>query len=124
MAVRAQRYFERHDIPTRIKACSMVAADEPLKLAGVAAMTLPLHWLHALNDAKRPGAELPGLSLFADEMMAAEEEQRLSFIDDESKYRTAFAKVEGGKAERKTKQVSIYPIHLLTAGLAIPPSPF
>ena len=94
-------------MPTLVKACSMVSMEETLKLAGVAAMTLPLHWLQALNESERPEAELPSLSLFTDDKHATASDERISFIDDESKYRDAFAKVEGGKAERKTRQVSV-----------------
>ena len=83
----------------------MVTADEPLKLAGVAAMTLPLHWLHALNSTERPEAELRSLSLFTGEKLAAQNEKRVSYIYDEQGYRSAFAAVENGKAERKMKQV-------------------
>ena len=120
VAVRAQRYYQAHGISTEIKACSMVMAEEPLKLAGVAAMTLPLHWLRALKNAERPEAELPGLSLLADEKMAASDEDRYSFIDDEAKYRAAFAQAEDGKAERKMKQVSLSLGFVAAPGAPVP----
>ena len=107
VAIDAQRYYERHGFPTMIKACSLTSMEETLKLAGVAHMTLPLHWLQALKTSERSQAELLSLSLFSNEKVATRVEERISYIDDESGYRAAFAKVEGGKSERKTKQVSL-----------------
>ena len=113
VAARAQRYFERFGYSTRVKACSLISMEETLRLAGIANVTLPLHWLQALNESKKSEAELLSLSVFAEGNVTTSAEERLSFINDEKTYRRAFAAVEEGKAERKMKQVSISAVQVI-----------
>jgi hypothetical protein len=80
--------------------------DEVLQLAGVATLTLPPSLLHPLSNTKMPEEKVAGSSLFNHESSIQEQEMgRQTFIDDEAKFREAYAKNEGGKGQLKTSQV-------------------
>ena len=106
LCVKAQQYYEQHSYATRVKACSLISVDEIMQLAGVSALTLTPTLLQALSDAHEPEAKVLDRSLFNKTPNVEERPvQRASFVNDESKFRTAFARSEGGKGQVKTKQV-------------------
>jgi hypothetical protein len=77
-----------------------------MKLAGVAALTLPPSLLHPLSETKKPEAELSALSLFNHASKVGEQEiERKSFVGEEARFREAYAKSDGGKGQVKTTQV-------------------
>ncbi|KAL8699920.1 MAG: hypothetical protein Q9201_005730 [Fulgogasparrea decipioides] len=122
-----QRYYEQHCHTTRVKACAAVSVEQILQLAGVAAFTATADQLRELSSMKEPAADVMARSVFlgsatrehangnanghvngdtnghtnGDYNMKLE---KLSFVDDESKYRLAFAKSDGGKGQLKTSQ--------------------
>ncbi|MCJ1258511.1 hypothetical protein MMC24_006344 [Lignoscripta atroalba] len=105
LCVKAQQYYEQHSYATRVKACSLISVDEIMQLAGVSALTLTPTLLQALSDAHEPEAKVLDRSLFNKTPNVEERPvQRASFVNDESKFRTAFARSEGGKGQVKTKQ--------------------
>src|SRR5271154_3417239 len=95
LCVRAQQYYENHSYTTRVKACSLISVDEVMQLAGVAALTLPPTLLQALSATEEPEGQLAGLSLFKPKAVQEEDMERKSFINDEAKFREAFAKSDG-----------------------------
>ncbi|KAL8848889.1 MAG: hypothetical protein Q9221_006114 [Calogaya cf. arnoldii] len=66
MCVNAQRYYERHAYPIRVKACCVTNVDMILKLAGVHAFTAPGDQLRELASMKEPAAKLAQRSLFTE----------------------------------------------------------
>jgi transaldolase len=83
-----------------------VSVEEVMQLAGVAALTLPPTLLHPLSHTNEPEDKVKDCSLFKHASKVEEQEmERKSFIDDETKYREAFAKSDGGKGKVKTTQV-------------------
>ena len=108
LCVEAQQYYEQHSYPTRVKACSVISVEEIMQLAGVAAFTIAPGLLQSLSETNEPIANVAPLSLFKSGTQTAKHETpRLSFIDDEARYRKAFAARDGGKGQLKTKQVII-----------------
>jgi transaldolase len=80
--------------------------EEVMQLAGVAALTLPPTLLHPLSHTNEPEDKVVDCSLFKPASKVQEQEmERKSFIDEEAKYREAFAKSDGGKGKVKTTQV-------------------
>ncbi len=77
-----------------------------MQLAGVHALTIPPNLLQSLSDTEEPEAKLAAQSMFKRDKDAEEQQmERMSFIDDENKYREKFTKSDGGNGERKTRQV-------------------
>ncbi|KAL8738687.1 MAG: hypothetical protein Q9181_000571 [Wetmoreana brouardii] len=127
VCINAQRYYEQHGHTTRVKACAAVSAEQILKLAGVAAFTAPADQLRELSSMKEPAADVMARSVFLGSATHEKANgdanghingdtnghangnykkkmEKLSFVDDESKYRLAFAKSDGGKGQLKTTQ--------------------
>ncbi len=78
-----------------------------MQLAGVAALTIPPNLLHSLSGAEELETKLAECSIFNAKANVQEQKmERMSFMDDEDKFREAFSKRDGGKGELKTKQVS------------------
>lgn len=77
--------------------------DEILQLAGVAAMTIPSGQLDELASTDRPESEVESLSLFGVKGKAME---KMSYVNDEERFRAAFGTFAGGRGEMKTKDVS------------------
>lgn len=108
-----------------MKACSIISIEEILQLAGVAALTIPSDLLRDLSAAHQPEQKMAELSLFRDEsrqVKAGEKAaprassadlQLQNFVDDEAKFRIAFARREDGKGYMKTIQVRENPIKAL-----------
>lgn len=106
LCVRAQAWFERNHLPTRVKACANVGIDEILQLAGVAAFTVIPDDLRLLESSFQEGREVRHMSLF---MSQSEEEyaemEYPSYINEETKYRIDFSRAENGRAQLKLAQV-------------------
>ena len=106
LCVNAQRYYERHSYQTRVKAAGLLSVDEAMQLAGVASLTVAPALLHLLADTKESQEEVTPRSLFKEKATAEEAEMEYkSFINDETKFREAFARRENGNGQVKTKQV-------------------
>ncbi|KAI4171222.1 MAG: hypothetical protein LQ343_004428 [Gyalolechia ehrenbergii] len=145
--VNAQRYYEHHSYPTRVKACAAVTTEQILQLAGVHAFTAPADQLRELASMEESAVKVAQRSRFRDELAIGhtnenanetangatngatngavdgttngdahrdsnrttngntnEMMEKLSFIDDESKFRLAFSRADEGKAQLKTAQ--------------------
>jgi transaldolase len=107
LCVRAQQWYERSAIPTKVKACATIGLDELLQLAGVAALTIVPDDLRALQSTQRSEAEVARMSLFSKQAMRTENMSYPSYIDNEVKYRMDFDGAEEGRAQYKLGQVRI-----------------
>ncbi|KAL9120198.1 MAG: hypothetical protein Q9187_003252 [Circinaria calcarea] len=106
LCVEAQQYFEKYSYSTRVKACSVISVEEIMQLAGVAAFTIAPGYLQAMLERDEPEAKVAELSLFKDITKSTEQGiERTSFVNDEERYREAFASRDGGKGQVKTRQV-------------------
>ena len=77
-----------------------------MQLAGVAAFTIAPAYMQALLETDKPEAKVAELSLFKDIKKPTEQGiERTSFLNDEERYREAFASRDGGKGQVKTRQV-------------------
>ena len=104
--LRIQQYYERHSYKTRVKAAGLLNVDEAMRLAGVTSLTLAPALIDTLSKSEESEEKVMNLSLFKQETNSTEDEiERLSFLDDENKFRKTFAKSEGGKGQSKTAQV-------------------
>ena len=89
----AQMYYKKHSYPTRVKAAGLLSRDEAMRLAGIDSMTLAPDLLRTLSQTKEPEASVAHLSVFKEIIDDSEQGiERMTFIDDEIKYREAFAK--------------------------------
>ena len=81
-----------------------------MRLAGVSALTLTPNLLEALTAAHEPEAALAERSMFAGKATKVSEHsmERLSYIDYESKFRSAF---NNGKGQVQTIQVFIHDLN-------------
>lgn len=101
-----QRYYEQHSYQTKVKACAVISVDEIMALAGVAAFTIAPQFAHELSQMQEPEETAAARSRFniQAKQQDAAEMKRKDFTN-ESEYREAFAKSDGGNGEAKTKQV-------------------
>ena len=130
VCVNAQRYYEQHSYSTRVKACAAVSVEQILQLAGVAAFTATADQLQELSTIEEPADKVVARSIFhrsaTDEYTngnpdgqvnrdtdgktnghQANTMEKMTFVNEESKYRLAFAKSDGGKAQMKMTQVRL-----------------
>ena len=137
VCVNAQRYYEQHSYSTRVKACAAVSVEQILQLAGVAAFTAAADQLQELSTMKEPAAKVAARSVFhgsaTDEYTNGnaggqvngntngntnghhdKAMEKMTFVDEESKYRLAFAKSDGGKGQLKMTQVRALPCFVLS----------
>ncbi|KAL9125935.1 MAG: hypothetical protein Q9217_004930 [Psora testacea] len=106
LCLKAQQYYERHSYPTRMKVAGLLTVDHAMRLAGSSSMTIAPALLRELSGTNEAEAEVASRSLFKKGAKAQEQvTERVSFIDDEIKYREAFVKSDSGKGEGKTAQV-------------------
>ena len=104
--MKSQRYFEQHSYATRVKAAGLLSVDEAIKLAGIASLTIAPDLLRTLSKMEEQESQLADRSLFSERTKAGEQDiEYKTFIDDENKYREAFAQSEGGMGQVKTAQV-------------------
>ncbi|KAI9698121.1 MAG: hypothetical protein M1836_004123 [Candelina mexicana] len=104
LCVQAQRWYEQHCIPTKVKACATLGLDELLQLAGVAALTIVPDDLRALQSTRRSQAEIVGMSMFSNKTIRTEKMTYSSYLDEEAKYRMDFDAAEDGRAQYKLAQ--------------------
>ncbi|KAK3167555.1 hypothetical protein OEA41_010682 [Lepraria neglecta] len=96
--LRIQQYYERHSYKTRVKAAGLLNVDEAMRLAGVTSLTLAPALIDTLSKSEEPEEKVVDLSLFKQETNSTGDEiERLSFLDDENKFRKTFAKRQGTK---------------------------
>ena len=89
-----------------MKACSLINVDEVMKLAGVAALTLPPTLLQALKETEDSTTRVADLSMFDGKIeIKTQVVEHSTFMDDEANFRAAFSKRDDGKAKVKTEQV-------------------
>lgn len=101
--ITAQRYYEQHSYSTKVKACAVISTDEIMALAGVAAFTIAPDFVYELAKMHEPEESAAARSRF--NIQAKQQEIERKDFSNESEYREAFAKNDGGNGEAKTKQV-------------------
>lgn len=101
--ITAQRYYEQHSYPTKVKACAVISADEIMALAGVAAFTIAPNFVYELAKMHEPAETAAARSRF--NIQAKQQEIERKDFSNEFGYREAFAKRDGGNGEAKTNQV-------------------
>ncbi|KAL8713667.1 MAG: hypothetical protein Q9220_002193 [cf. Caloplaca sp. 1 TL-2023] len=100
----AQQYYKQHGIPTKVKSCAFTTTEEMLRTAGVDAMTLPgeqVEELLAMTDSQE---SLEARSVFinaAKNKAEASTTERLSYINDKTKFMRAY--VTNGRGKAKTE---------------------
>lgn len=106
LCVKIQQHYEQHSYTTRVKAAGLLSVDEAMQLAGTASLTIAPDLLRTLSTTEEQEAELVDRSLFVDRTkINGQETEYKTFIDDETKYRRAFAESQDGKGQVKTAQV-------------------
>ncbi|KAL9103487.1 MAG: hypothetical protein Q9163_001483 [Psora crenata] len=105
LCFKAQGYLKEHSYDTRVKVAGLLTVDQAMCLAGSSSMTVAPTLLRELFDTHDTKAALASRSLFQEKVKAQEQGvERISFINDETKYREAFAKSNDGKGAAKTAQ--------------------
>ena len=106
LCLEAQRYYEERKCVTKVKAAGLLDAGEAKQLAGVDSMTVAPALLRMLSETEEPEADVTNSSIFEIETKASQQAIKVhSFVNDEKKYREAFAKSYGGKGAWKTQEV-------------------
>ena len=101
-----QRYYQKHSCGTRVKAAGLLSVDEAMQLAGIDSMTVAPDLLRTLSKTEEPESEVADLSAFKSSYKLPQDlAEPLTFINDETKYRRAFAESEISKGPAKTAQV-------------------
>lgn len=91
---------------TRVKAAGLLNADEAKQLAGVDSMTIAPELLRTLSETHEAEIGITNSSIFEGEIKASGQKIGVhSFVNEERKYREAFAKRYDGKGEWKTQEV-------------------
>ena len=91
---------------TRVKAAGLLNAGEAKQLAGVDSMTIAPELLRTLLETHEAEIDITNSSIFEGETKASGQEIKVhSFVNEEKKYREAFARSYGGKGEWKTQEV-------------------
>ena len=95
-----------------MKAAGLLNAGEAKQLAGVDSMTIAPELLRILSKTEEPEVDITESSIFARETMISDHQttERHSFVNDEKKYREAFARSYGGKGAWKTQEVRPKPL--------------
>ena len=106
LCVRIQRYYEQVSSATKVKVAGLLTADQAIRLAGAHTMTIAPAVLRELSEARGVESELTKQSLFANQANAGQKQAVPDFLDDETRWKQAFAKSSAGKGEWKTAQVS------------------
>ena len=106
LCLQIQKYYEKHSCGTRVKAAGLLSVDEAMQLAGIDSMTVAPDLLRTLSKTEEPENEVTGLSVFKSSYKLPQDlGEPLNFINDESKFRRAFAESEKSKGPAKTAQV-------------------
>ena len=106
LCLEAQKYYEEQKSVTRVKAAGMINAGEAKQLAGVDSMTIAPDLFRMLSKTEEPEVDVIASSLFSRKDKASEQTiETHDFVDNEKKYREAFARSYGGKGAWKTEEV-------------------
>ena len=106
LCLEAQKYCRDHKYTTRVKAAGLINADEAKQLAGVDSMTIAPGLLRMLSKTEESEVDVTATSIFSRGTKASEQTiGPHSFVNDEKKYREAFARSYDGKGAWKTEQV-------------------
>ncbi|KAK5636063.1 hypothetical protein RRF57_011775 [Xylaria bambusicola] len=100
----AQKYYQAYSYQTRVKAAGLNGVEEVLLLSGVEAITIPADVLKTLATTEADEEILKKKSLFNATEYQTLYLEKVSFIDDEDKYRKAFGKRDNGKGQERTTQ--------------------
>ncbi|KAH8163068.1 hypothetical protein CIB48_g5180 [Xylaria polymorpha] len=100
----AQKYYQTYSYPTRVKAAGLNRVEDVLLLSGVEAITIPVNVLKTLATTEADEETLKKKSLFNATEYQTLYLEKVSFIDDEDKYRKAFGKRDNGKGQERTTQ--------------------
>lgn len=108
LCLEAQQYYNRHKYVTRVKAAGLLNAIEAKRLCGVDSMTVAPDLLRLLSKTEEPKVDVMKSSIFEKQTKAMGQEiEVISFVDDEIRYREAFARSYDGKGAWKTKEVRL-----------------
>lgn len=106
LCLEAQKYYKERRCVTRVKAAGLLNAGEAKQLAGVDSMTIAPDLLRTLSKTDEGETGITNSSIFVKETKPSGQKIEIdSFVNEERKYREAFAKSYGGKGEWKTKEV-------------------
>ena len=109
LCLEAQKYYKERQCVTRVKAAGLLDAGEAKKLAGVDSMTIAPELLRTLSETHEAEIDITNSSIFERETKALGQKIEVhSFVNDERKYREAFARSYGGKGEWKTQEVHLF----------------
>lgn len=108
--VQAQRYYEQHGIPTKVKACAFFTPDEALEMAGVNALTLPPDMLQELSNSKEFEDKLESCSRFIgpDKNNISNgngHAEPMTFANDQERFLESFSR--NGRGRAKTDDVKV-----------------
>ncbi|KAI4160351.1 MAG: hypothetical protein LQ342_005847 [Letrouitia transgressa] len=107
LCVEAQHYYRQFSYQTRVKAAGGLTVEEMLAIAGVDSLTIAPALLRTLSEADELEETAKDMSLFEKGASTeAKQPKRLSFINDEAKFREAFSKADGGQGVTKTRQIA------------------
>lgn len=112
LCLEAQKFYEERKCSTRVKAAGLLNAGEAKQLAGVDSMTIAPELLRILSKTEEPEVDITKSSIFARETNISDHQttEKHSFVNDEKKYREAFARSYGGKGAWKTQEVRPKPL--------------
>lgn len=104
LCVEAQKYYAAHGLPTKVKACGTKTVEEIMALAGVDAFTLMPNDLATLSQTLYD-PQSARIDAFSAKGSLHEPAEKISYIDDEARYRIDFAREQDGLAQYKLMQV-------------------
>lgn len=112
--VQAQRYYEQHGIPTKVKACAFFTPDEALEMAGVNALTLPPDMLQELSNREDLEDKLKSCSRFIGSNKnylpnGNRHAEPMTFANDQDKFLESFS--QNGRGRAKTDDVKVPNYH-------------
>ena len=106
LCLEAQTYYKERQCVTRVKAAGLLNTGEAKQLAGVDSMTIAPELLRTLSETHEAEISVTNSSIFEGEKKVSGQKIEVhSFVNEEVKYREAFAKRNGGKGEWKTQEV-------------------
>ena len=106
LCLEAQKYYKERQCVTRVKAAGLLNAGEAKQLAGVDSMTIAPELLRTLSETHEAEIDIRISSIFERETKASGQKKEVQrFVNEEEKYREAFARSYGGKGEWKTQEV-------------------
>ena len=105
LCLKIQQYYELYKCDTRVKVAGLLAVDQAMRLAGAQMMTIAPALLQELSETQAPDVEIEEKSIFNKPIKQQEGLSKpLPYIDDEVRWRNAFARSDGGKGSIKTRQ--------------------